>query len=625
MRFPGMKESRFLDCKNAKITETFYHGVEYTREMIMQEVARLQSLFPGKEFRVSVPYHRPMSGNRFGSADPINLYTLSDTYDGSQFPDDGSLDPDTFDSFWVYINKPIVLAGGCNPKQDGLNDCLYNCLKMAYGTKWKMPPAIKTPELLKKRLRLQRADPVPVKLIGEVEMAGSVCINITGEHYYQSNNNYRRVIHLILANGHYSLARNPERKRAKWYSNPGIPIVYWENYKLYEVELYDGKHAWTCPISEFREIIYKSPKYCYIEVRKKKDGTFETHTEAFQRFNQERDALLATSKNFGIPMDMLKCAGNEKVMALWLFEKCSNSIPANEPLDPQEAKWISDTMRGGLIWADNDWRGYGRQYDFTSMYPYLLQKYFFPVKKGKFCILPDYRYNNRGTIMAYYGIFRAEVELHDEKRNLFSYSKKNLYTQHDLNNAKALGLSYKLIQDGFPNALIYDSKALFPGPIMFGAIVEFLFKIKSEGGLASQIAKRILNMIWGALCQRNYAYEPESKSFNIPEGAVVEEYQPVGYRKVLFKLSYPDNIFRGEFPRIAPFLTSVARKTVSEAIRPYVDKVRRIHTDGFILEESLENPHLINCPANAPKTLGALKFEKEGICHVKNANQVSWP
>ena len=64
--------------------------------------------------------------------------------------------------------------------------------------------------------------------------------------------------------------------------------------------------------------------------------------------------MLESSKKFGIPMDMLKCAGNEKVMALWLFEKCSNSIPANEPLDPQEAKWISDTMRGGLIWADNN-------------------------------------------------------------------------------------------------------------------------------------------------------------------------------------------------------------------------------------------------------------------------------
>ena len=109
----------------------------------------------------------------------------------------------------------------------------------------------------------------------------------------------------------------------------------------------------------------------------------------------------------------------------------------------------------------------------------------------------------------------------------------------------------------------------------------------------------------------------ESKLFSIPEGAIVQEYQPVGYRKVLFKLSYPDEIFKGEYPRIVSFLTAVARRTVSEAIRPYSDKVKHVHTDGFILEESLEANPLW-------RGLGALKYEKEGKCHVKNANQVAW-
>ena len=50
MRIPGTKESRLLDCKNAKIAETLYHGANYTREMIMQEVAKLQRRYPNKEF-----------------------------------------------------------------------------------------------------------------------------------------------------------------------------------------------------------------------------------------------------------------------------------------------------------------------------------------------------------------------------------------------------------------------------------------------------------------------------------------------------------------------------------------------------------------------------------------------
>ncbi|GET59468.1 hypothetical protein GLOIN_2v1849173 [Rhizophagus irregularis DAOM 181602=DAOM 197198] len=54
------------------------------------------------------------------------------------------------------------------------------------------------------------------------------------------------------------------------------------------------------------------------------------------------------------------------------------------------------------------------------------------------------------------------------------------------------------------------------------------------------------------------------------------------------------------------------------------DKVRRIHTDGFILEEQPSSPTLITCPENASKALKALKFETAGYCHMKNANKVIW-
>src|SRR5579864_7472728 len=321
MRFPGMKESRLLECRNAKTAETLYHGAEYTRDMIRKEVARLQRRYPGKQFQVALLYERPMSGDQFGSLDPVSLFSRLDIYDESEMPDieDRPPDPETYDRFWVYISEPKILAGGCNPKKDnGLNDCLYNCLKMAYGTKWKLPQAIKTPELLKARLRLQRGDPIPVSLIGELEMASLTCINVTGEHYYQSNKKHRRKITLVLANGHYSLARNPERQRAKFYSKPGKTVAYQEHFKTSDVELYDGEKHWRQPLAEFKEHIYNSPKFCYIEVRKKKDRTIETVEEAFHRSNAERHALLEKSQKFGIPMDINMCGGNEKIMALWL-------------------------------------------------------------------------------------------------------------------------------------------------------------------------------------------------------------------------------------------------------------------------------------------------------------------
>jgi hypothetical protein len=74
-----------------------------------------------------------------------------------------------------------------------------------------------------------------------------------------------------------------------------------------------------------------------------------------------------------------------KRTALWLFERLSVEVLANEPLDPMEAEWISKAMMGRLIWADNSWKGYGRQYDITSLYPSIQQSGSnFPVQKGKF-------------------------------------------------------------------------------------------------------------------------------------------------------------------------------------------------------------------------------------------------
>src|SRR5690349_7211499 len=111
---------------------------------------------------------------------------------------------------------------------------------------------------------------------------------------------------------------------AKWFSKPVIPITYREDYINYTVELYNGKSCSTIPLVKFKKQIYSSPKYCYIEVWKKKNKTFEALTELYTRFNEERDALLEKLKIFGIPIDISVCGGNEKVMALWTFEQCSS-------------------------------------------------------------------------------------------------------------------------------------------------------------------------------------------------------------------------------------------------------------------------------------------------------------
>ncbi|GET56668.1 hypothetical protein GLOIN_2v1849173 [Rhizophagus irregularis DAOM 181602=DAOM 197198] len=196
------------------------------------------------------------------------------------------------------------------------------------------------------------------------------------------------------------------------------------------------------------------------------------------------------------------------------------------------------------------------------------------------------------------------------------------------NEQKKLGLNIQLIQDGKPNALIYDREARIPGTVIFGEYVHFLFKIKNQGGIAGRVAKRVLNTLWGALCQRKRNYKTltadQTDPFTFPEGHTLDSIIPVGSDQWRFQFTNPGNPFKGEYPRIAPFLLARGRKITSEAIQPYKDKVRRIHTDGFILEEQPDSPALFTCSENADTTLKTFKFETAGYCHVKNANKVIW-
>ena len=367
-----------------------------------------------------------------------------------------------------------------------------------------------------------------------------------------------------------------------------------------------------------------SGKWCFISIEKNRStGKYETLEEAYVRIHEEQNILLQESKKLGLTIDLFMCHGNYKKTALWLFEKLSLTIPANEPLDSIEAKWISDTMMGGIIWADNNWKGYGRQYDETSLYPSIQQSALtFPIGKGTFQTVKDFT-NHRGYIL--YGIFRAIIEHKEEVAPLFRYNKHNKYTHIDLSRAKALGLQISLIQDG-PNALIYEKETRIPGNVIFGEYINFLFQLKTTGGIIGRVAKRILNTLWGALCQRNKSYHDvdESDIFDFPEGEMLDSIIPTHASQWVFQFSNPSKIFKGEYPRISPFLLAQGRKIISEQVEPYKDKVKHIHTDGFILDELPEQSPLIRCAENASTTLKKLKYEKEGKCHIKNANQVIW-
>ena len=162
--------------------------------------------------------------------------------------------------------------------------------------------------------------------------------------------------------------------------------------------------------------------------------------------------------------------------------------------------------------------------------------------------------NSRGYYI--YGIYFAIVE--KKVGVLFRYNKHNRYTHIDLSHAKELGLKVDLIQNSSSNTLVYEKETRILDEVIFGKYVNFLFKyLKNKGGIIGRVAKRILNTLWGALCQRNKSYHDVTdniKLFDFLEGEVLNSITPINDKQWVFKFSNSENLFKGKYPRIAPFL-----------------------------------------------------------------------
>ncbi|GET60003.1 hypothetical protein GLOIN_2v1793417 [Rhizophagus irregularis DAOM 181602=DAOM 197198] len=512
------------------IKELQYSGARFSRGAIARLGQRLQSRYPTHKFQILLPYENWKPGGWTSGNQPASLFSLLDHYDEAQLPDDA--DPDYFERFIIYVRDA--------------------------------PPSIEKPEYIKKALGLNRDAPVPVSYMDKVEqLAGSLALNIVGDSTRISKSKSDRRATLILSEGHYSLALNPGRLHpSKLDRKQKSPFVYREDGVNNVVTIYNGKTVKSLTVGQFQKG-KNSDSYSFIPIEKNcKTGIYETLEETYQRIHEERDSFLQATKKFGLGIDLSYHNWSYKRTALWLFERFSVGVPANDPLDPVEAEWISDAIMGGLIWADNEWKGYGRQYDVTSLYPSIQQSNAnFPIRQGKFQILKDF-VDHRGY--ALYGLFRASSQ-------------------------------------GAPKGKVSGN--------------DILFRQNKRESIHSLTYNEQRNLV---------SIYNQTDPFKFPEGHTLDSIVPVGSDQWRFQFTNPGSPFKGEYPRIAPFLLAHGWKTTSELLEPYKDKVRRIHTDGFILEEQPSSPTLITCPENASKALKALKFETAGYCHVKNANKVIW-
>jgi len=223
------------------------------------------------------------------------------------------------------------------------------------------------------------------------------------------------------------------------------------------------------------------------------------------------------------------------------------------------------------------------------MYPSIMKSSLvFPSKQGEFKIIDEVEFFKNVSYFTY-GIYRCNVlKSRDESINrMFRFSYKSKYTHIDLCTAVSLGLTIELIQDDKANFLYYSRDKCFAGSELFSEFVDVLFALKES---KIKRAKFILNILWGALCEKKKTkihVKKTGKLINLDHDNEVIGLRPYNDNETIVHVVNRTDQYISGFARLKPFLIARGRAMISKIMLPYKDIVMRCHTDGFITSEAI--------------------------------------
>jgi hypothetical protein len=311
-------------------------------------------------------------------------------------------------------------------------------------------------------------------------------------------------------------------------------------------------------------------------------------------------------------IDLSQCGYNVVTATRLLVYNNLRSIPVPEEITPMEEEWIYRAFMGGIIMSVPAQLDNAVDYDINSAYPFMMSKQgiSFPIKQGEFSHMDDL------PEIVSYGIYHVIISPHEDPHvaRLFRFNQKNYYTHTDIQLARNLGLNVELIHDGQANSLTYKTgRAL--GMHMFKTLVDNLYQLKQK---KVPFAKAIINTIWGCLCEKNkltrVAYHDKPEIVVDEEHTILAIHPVAGGHRVQY--AKQGGLYKYNYARIGVFLTSYVRRFMSETLLPFKEHIYRIHTDGFIADQSL--------PLSLGTDLGEWKIEKTGDCQIAHSNKIVW-
>ena len=493
--------------------------------------------------------------------------------------------------------------------KDKYNDCFYNCLiKLAEKETKEVFP---TPESLKSFLGISRIAKTKMEHIPLVEeKLKGIKLRVLGDDTYLSVKPALKEITLELSDSHLSVYE-PDLNFCSGVSEQEKPIAVYKYDKDNKVvHLYNGKNHFNISVEKFKDWKKKmrhngksSSKYMLIPC---KNNNLE---KTFNDFMIDASFLeYLTDGKYD-----LFCSGYIKNCVLARFYELNKTLKA-DMIEQDEAEWLSSCFMNGLIWAKKGYRGKGHKADIVSCYSSIMrqQKFCFPIKRGTFKQLTNGEFQELKYFA--YGIYRVQIKKFDPK---LLRIKGEYATHFDLTRAKELGYEIKLIQDNKPNFLDYSGANMKADGRVFQQLVDELFILKKKYCKGSDkefpLFKELLNILWGALCQRRtmQAFVSKKGEYQLKKNEILEEIKDMG-NYVIPKFSTKNKQFVTPFARLGPFLLARARCLMSHLIEKHYDDVVRVYVDGIITTkkiviEKVDNRKLENLGMG--DDIGCLKYE----------------
>jgi hypothetical protein len=595
---PMQRQTKFK-LGNNPVVEVLYPKGKYSKQNIKNLVNDYKKKYKGKSLKLMVSINLPDRGWRSAKQFHVKDNAVTENIYDDEWEDS--------DQFAIYFWKDSEAAGG---KDDKYNDCLFNCISRALN-KVILPANCNKASKLKKQLKLNRNELIPINLIPKVEKIFSVKINVTGDHLYTSASKDKRLINLKLENEHYTLShKHRSSELMRGITNKTQELHMYQKNQDGTLTAYDGVKEYPVTFLEVHKTNHcdrNKVDIQYVNAKSSKTSLKDQYDEFIKDIDDAKD------KSNGV-IDLYKTSGSIRKCVQKLFFNKTQSIVDPEAISLLEEHWVRKAFQGGIISSNKKEIPQAYYYDINSAYPYYLMC---ANKSSTPMAQPEFKKLETLPEFYQYGIYRAIIKKSNDYtiNNLFRYNDSNYYTHHDLNSAKALGLDIQLILDDECNFMFYDVKSRVIGPHIYKPIIEYLYDLKKQ---KVKLAKALLNCLWGTLCRRNTIKvncKQDNNIVQLPASAYLTKIAPYSNNDYV-EYSKIGSYFDSPYARMAPFITSLVRKEMTTVMHPHRNNIHRVHTDGFVSDKKL--------PLELGTDIGQWKIEREGKCIIKNCGAPEW-